>query len=795
MPRFAEFRQAMRSLRRTPGFTLAAILTIAVGVGTNTAVYHVIYSVLIEPLPFREPARLVQVWETTPAFPQLQVTAPDFEDWRKQTRSFESISAYTFQAMNQITLLGQGEPEIVHGSMVTHDLFSTMGISPLLGRNFTAEEERQKQNVAIISEKLWRRKFAADPSLIGKPIRLETRLFTVIGIVPARQAFPEWVDVWLPMSGLEPELQNRRKYHPLEVIARLKPGSDESSAQADIQQAARRLAQDYPDTNGNVGGRVIPLATEINGDVKPALLLAWSAVGLVFLIACANLAHLLLARMSGRERELAIRSSLGAGCGQLVKLVLTESLLLGLMGGAVGTVLAAWSSRTIETFAQGQIPRMQATVFQAPVWMFAIAVSLVCGLLFGLPACWQVWSVGSIRRGFSRTSQFGPVLIAGEIALAFLVLTGAALLLRSFVGLLNENPGYRTKNILAIEVPLPSSRYNWDRASVLLDTQLLSAIRALPGVEAVAAANCAPMSLSPSEHSRYATRFGIEGRTFEPGKYPVAQSRWVTPDYFHVLSIPLKRGQWLEQRDRGKPRYLINEALARQYFPNEDPTARRLLMGVVDPHPAPIEIAGVVGDVRELGLDEIPPPTLYMISTSPVMTLLVRTSTDPSRLAGAISETIHRADPEIAVRQVRTLDRILADSLAQRRFALLLLATFALLALLLTAAGIYGLLSYSISRRTRELGIRAAVGASPAGLMRLVLREAAVVTTSGLAAGLLLSVAFTRVMKTIVYQLSTLDPWSYLSAGLLLFAIAFLSTWLPATRAANVDPAAAIREP
>src|ERR1700733_293754 len=331
-----DLRPALRSLPRRPAFALAAILTLALGVGANTAVYQVIYTVLLRPLPFREPQKLLQVWESTPVLPQLQVAVPDFEDWRKDTHSFAQMAAYTFQAINRITLLGQGEPEVVQATNVTRNLFSTVGIKPVLGRGFSAAKEREKRAVALIGEKLWRRKFGADPAIVGKTIRLETESFTVIGVVPSRQAFPEWADLWIPFSWVEPELLNSRKYHPLEVIARLEPGGSEARPQAEMRTLAARLATEHPDTNRTVGAFVIPLSRQITGEVRPALLLVWAAVGLVLLMACANLAHMVLARMLDRRQEMAIRASLGAGRGRLVQLVVTESLLLALMGGAVG---------------------------------------------------------------------------------------------------------------------------------------------------------------------------------------------------------------------------------------------------------------------------------------------------------------------------------------------------------------------------------------------------------------------------------------------------------------------------
>jgi len=793
----ADLRQAVRSLRRRPAFALAAILTVALGVGANTAVYQVIYAVLLRPLPFRDPQRLVQLWESTPVLPQLQAAVPDFQDWRNQAHSFSQMAAYTFQQMNRITLVGQGEPEVVQATNATADLFSTMDIQPLLGRALTAADERAKRPVALISEKLWRRKFAADPAILGRAIRLEAESFTIIGVLPTRQAFPEWADVWLPFSWIDPELPTTRKYHPLEVIARLKRGATDEQAQSEMHALAARLAAEHRDTNGTVGAYVVPLARQITGDVRPALLLVWAAVGLVLLMACANLAHMLLARMLDRRQEMAIRVALGAGRGRLMRMVFTESLLLALVGGLTGAALAVAASGVLQRMAQDRIPRLEPLGFAGYAPMFVLVSSILCGFLFALPACAQALrtqAAPEAGRSMSKPrSPLGSILIAAEVAMAFVVLTGAALLVRSFVALLNEDPGFQSKGLLAMEVPMPSSRYDWNKTARFLNTQLLPAVRALPGVQDVAAANCAPMSLAPTAHSRFATRFGIEGRTFDPGHNPVAQFRWVTPDYFRVLSIPLRRGRLLTEADEAKPVYLINETLARRFFPHADPTVHRLIMGVMDPHQTLTEIAGVVGDVRDMGLDEAVPPTLYLISSSPGMTLLVKTAGDPVRLAAPIRDAIHRADPEIAVLKVAPVAQYVADSLARRRFALTLLAAFGGLAALLTAAGIYGLLAYSVSGRAREFGIRAALGATPANLLRMILTEGAAVTIPGLAAGLAVSLACARLMRSLLYRLSPMDPLSLAAAGVLLAVITVLSVWLPARRAARVDPGAALR--
>jgi predicted permease len=773
-------RSAVRSLRRRPAFALAAILTVALGVGANTALFGVIYAVLIQPLPFRDPGRLVRIWETHPALPQLQVTAPDFRDWRSQNRSFESMAAHTASAMNTVTLLGQGQPEIVHGAMASSDLFSTMGIQTVVGRNFSEAEERAKRQVVVISESLWRQKFAADPGMVGKQIRLDKESFTVLGVVARRQAFPEWADFWMPLSLIQPDYPNSRKYHPLEVVARLKPGVTVEQAQNEIQSIAHNLAQSYPDSNATVGAYVIPLATEMTRDVRPSLLLAWAAVGLVLLMACANLAHLFLARMVERREEMAIREALGARSGHLIRQVLAESLVLAAAGGAVGVVLAVCARQLLPT---------ESTAWQAPVWLFAIAISIAAGVLFGLPACWQVLrerrrltaSTRSVVRGRSR---LGFLLLAGEVAMAFLVLAGAALLARNFAALLNEPPGFQAERVL--EIPNLRLHGDWDKT-------LLPVLRRISGVQDVAAVNSAPMSLLATEHTRFATRFGIEGRTFESGSFPVAQYRWITPDYFRVLQIPLRRGRWLTDSEADQNRMLVNETLARRFFGDRDPVGQHLIMGVMDPKQSSIEIAGVVGDVRDLGLDQEVEPTLYGISTGSVMTLLLKTTANPIQFAPAVREAVQAMDPELPISKIQPLSQNVADSLARRRFALTLLGIFGALAALLTAAGLYGLLAYSVNARVREFGVRAAVGASRRDLVSMILREAAILMAPGLAIGLILALAFSSLMKSFVYQLSPFDPLSLASAAGFLVLLTMVSALIPARRAAGVDLANALR--
>jgi predicted permease len=779
-------RSAVRSLRRRPAFALAAILTVALGVGANTALFGVIYSVLIQPLPFRDPGKLVRIWETHPALPQLQVTAPDFRDWRNQSRSFDAMAAHTASAMNTATLLGQGQPEIVHGTMATSDLFPSMGIQPIVGRNFSAAEDHAKRQVAVISESLWRRKFAADPAIVGKQIRLAAasdakQSFTVVGVVSRRQSFPDWADFWMPLSLLDSDNQNRRKYHPLEVVARLKPGVTVEQAQTEIQSIAHNLAQAYPDTNSTIGAYVIPLAREMTRDVRPSLLLAWAAVGLVLLMACANLAHLFLARMVERRYEMAIREALGAQSRHLIRQVLTESLVLAAAGGAFGVALAACARQLLPS---------EPAAWQAPVWLFAIAISAVAGVLFGLPTCWQVLRerhrlTASTRSIVHGRSRLGFVLLAGEVAMAFVVLSGTALLARNFAALLDQAPGFQAERVLEItNLPL---RGEWDKS-------LLPVLRRIPGVQDVAAVNSAPMSLGPAEHSRFATRFGIQGRTFDSGSFPIAQTRRVTPDYFRLLGIPLRRGRWLTDSAADQNRILINETLARRFFGNQDPVGQRLIFGVMDPEQSSMEIAGVVGDVLDLGLDQEVEPAFYGISAGPVMTLLIKTDADPIQFAPAVRDAIQAFDSEIPISKIQPLAQNVADSLARRRFALKLLGIFGALAALLTAASVYGLLAYSVNARVREFGVRGAVGASQWDLVTMILGEAAILMAPGLAAGLVLALAFSSVMKSFVYRLSPLDPLSLVSAAGFLMLLTLLSAWIPARRAAAVDLATALRQ-
>lgn len=768
-------KHALRFVQRKPGFALAAILTIALGIGVNATVYNAVYATLIRPLPFRDPDRLLQLWEIAPTPPpQIQVSVPDFEDWRASAKSFDEMAAYTFQAMNSATLLDRGGAEAVQATMVTGNLFSMLGITPLLGNVFGPNAAKE----ALINEELWRRKFNADPAIVGRSMRLDGQSFTIAGVISKRQAFPAWADVYLPYSLIEPQLRATRKFHPLEVIARLKPGVTESAALAELQTIAANLSKQFPQTNGSLGVATIPLSRQLTGEQRPVLLLIWAAVGLVLLIVCVNVALMLLARTLDRRREMAVRAALGARGRQLVWQVLAESLTLAIAGGGAGAVFSMWA---------GAILHREDT----PVWWFVPAASILCGLLCAVPSCWMVLETDlSLRTAFSRRSRLTYALLTAQVALAFLVLSGAGLLLRSFRGLLAIDPGFHAANVLALDLRMS---YDWDHSAQFVGDRVLPALRGLPGVTAAAAVNSAPMTLGPTEHSRYASRFGVEGKTYEAGHYPVAQLRWVTPDYFRVLGIPLRGGRLLADADYNQSRYVINETMAREFFPGDDVHTRHLMMDVTTAHPNPVEIAGVVGDVREIGLDALPAPTIYLIATSPRMTVLIQTTGSLTTLSAEARGAVHRANPEVAVTNLRPLQTYVDESLARRRYAAVLLTAFAGLAAFLTAIGIHGLFSYSVSARSLEFGIRAAIGATPQALVTLVLREAATLAAVGLAAGIAATLAFSRLLTTLLYGVSSHDPQALAGAAAFLAAVALLAATLPARRASHADPTASLR--
>lgn len=795
-----DVRHAARSLAQAPAFALAAIVTIALGIGVNTAVFSLVHTVLLDPLPFREPGRLVHVASTHPSFPSFQVAAPDLVDWQKQAKSFDQMAGHTFQAINRWTILGDGAPESVQVVQASHQLFAMLGVEPMLGRRFTEEEERKKSPVVVISERLWRSKYAADPKIVGRQIRLIDWPVTVIGVLSRRQAYPEWGDVWMPLCFLESALTESRRFHALEVVARLKPGVSLEQAQAEMTGVARQLAQAYPATNGNIGVAVLPLGAWMTGEVRPALLIAWCAAALVLLLACANVAHLVLVRTLNRSRELAVRAALGAATPRLVRFLLVENLLVAGAGGALGAWLARYALPVLLRWSTtGDIPRLDSAVLSSTALWFGAAATLLCGLIFALPAVLtsrRTSLAEAIKQSSGvalthRRSRLGPAIVALEVALSFLVMTGAGLLGRSFVALLSEEPGFAAHGVLAVEVPLAIDHAEAEKT---WRQRLLPALRALPGVTLVGAANVGPMMLRSTETSRFASRFGIEGRVFDPGALPVAQVRWTAADYFPALQIPLHAGRFFSESDHGKPGVIINQALARRYFPGVDPVGRQLIFGPGTPSEQKHPVLGVVGDVRDLTLEAEPRPTLYSHSVTNTMTVLIRTTAAPAALAPAVRALLHEIRPEAPIRLLEPLNATVASSLALRRFALELLGLFALLAAALTVVGVYGVVNYSLSGRAREFAIRYALGADGAEVRRLVFRHFGVSALAGVLGGAGLLAFSAGAARTQLYKLSPADPLVLTGVTAALAALVLLAAWRPTVRAASVSPAALLRE-
>lgn len=792
-------RHALRSLLRAPVFTFSAVLTIALGIGVNTAVFSVIYAVLLDSLPFRDPDRLVHISSTHPDFPSLQVASPDFVDWRLRAGSFDGLAAYTFQAMNKWMIVGDGEPEPVQVVQASHGLFGMLGIEPLRGRVYTAEEESKKEPVVLLSETLWRRKYNSDPAIIGRRIRLVGWSVMVIGIVAQRQAEPRWTDIWMPMSFLDPALVETRRFRPLEVIGRLKPGVTVGQAQAEMKGIATAIEQAHPDTNGRIGAVVLPLASWATGPVRAPLLIAWAAVSLVLLLACANVAHLVLIRTVQRSREMAVRAALGAGSARLARLLLAENFAVAVAGGVLGALLAAMLLPLLVRTAPMEISRIDSVSFSVPAFVFGGVATLICMALFVFPALFQtrkldLHQVMRQSRGFSltqRRSRFGSTIIAVEVALAFVVLTGAGLLYSSFTALSSEDKGFDSGGVLVAEILVA---LDWRQSWQAFDQRFAPSLEAIPGVTHVAAANCAPMTLRPSEASRFTSRFRIEGEAYDPEMLPVAQVRWTTPNYFQTLRIPLKRGRLFRDTDMGRPGYIVNEAFVRRYFPDKDPVGQHILYGTAVSDPLPTPILGVVGDVRDLGLGVQPAPTLYSTSVSNNMAVLIRTAVPPSSLIPSVRKAIRAVFPEAAIKVLSSLDKLIENSLAQRRFALELLGVFAMLAVFLTVIGVYGVISYSLSQRKAEFAIRSALGAEQSHLRTLILTGFTAPAAAGILLGASLAFVFGKALRTQLYKLSPMDPLVLGSCAIGLLLLVLASAMSPARKAASISAAVIPRE-
>ena len=792
-----DLRYGFRTMLRNPGVTAVAVIALALGIGANTAIFSVVNAALLRPLPFEEPDRLVAIFETFLPSGQGTVSVPDLKDWREQNQAFDHIEVYWAESFN---LLGGESPERIPGASVSAGFFKMLGVKASFGRTFLeGEDQPESSRVAVLSHGLWQRSFAGDLNLIGKTIKLNGESFTVVGIMPPGFRFPTpQIQAWAPLILRGGPAANRGS-HYLSAVGRLKPGVTVEQAQAQMDSIARRLEKQYPGSNTGRGVKLIPLQEQLVQNIRPALYVLLGAVGFLLLIACANVANLLLARAAARQREIAIRTSLGAGRWRLVRQLLTESLLLAVVGGVLGVLVALWGVDVLASLAPDNLPQISRIRVDGWVLGFTIAVSMLTGLVFGLapafkasrPDFTQVLKVSASSRLRLSASRF---LVVAEIGMALVLLIGAGLLIKSFMRLNQVDPGFRPQHVLTMKINLPKAKYSTPQSAVGFYRQVLERVGGLPGVEAAGM-----VTFLPLQDWGLNGDFSIEGRPpFPPNQQPLAEYREVSPDYFRALGIPLLKGRYFTGQDvaGAPPGVIINQRMARRFWPNEDPIGQRLRFH----GPEGIPIVGVVGNVKQSGLDGSTRFEIYVpYSQSPWlpfnlgMSLVVRTASDPSALTAAVRHEILGVDPEQPVYRVKTMEKVIADSVAPRRFYMLLLGAFAGVAMALAAIGIYGVMFYAVRQRTQEIGIRMALGAQQRDVLQMVVGEGLLLAVAGVGAGLAAASALTRVLASFLFGVSARDLPTFAAISVLLIGVATVACYLPARRAAKVDPMVALR--
>jgi putative ABC transport system permease protein len=792
-------RQAFRSLRRAPAFTLAAVATLALGIGANTAIFSAVNGVLLHPLAYPDPDRLVVIWGRHTTIGRESASLPDFLDWRAQARSFSALGA---MGNTRFNVTGAGEPEVVNGAVVTASLLHVFGVVPTVGRGFRDDEERAGgPRVAMVGEGYWRRRFGAERDVVGSRILLSGVPYTVVGIVPAQLQLQRPVDIWTPLAT---DSTRPRRADFLRVFGRLRPGVPLDRAQQEMTTIMGRLEAQYPETNAGWSAEIVGLREQLIGEIRPALLVFMGAVGLVLLVACANVANLMLARAAGRGRELTIRSALGASRTRLAGELLLESLLLALLGGALGLLLALWGVEGLRSLGPDTLPRVDEIGLDLRVLGFALVLSLVTGLLFGLAPIWRMAHrdlhqglAGGSRgvAGGSGIQRARSALVLSEVALAFVLLAGASLLLRSFERLQQVDPGFAADRVLTARVTLPRIAYPDEARWLAFGQELLARTGAEPGVRAAALVSDAPLGDSPSYWS-----FGIQGAEAPaPDAVQDAAVFTASASYFETLHIPLVRGRLFDATDRtgSQDVALISQSAARRYWKGKDAVGARITFGdPEDPEAEWMTVVGVVGDVLHAQLNDEVYPQIYMpFEQSPErsMVLVARTSGDPLALVPAVRRTIAGIDPDLPLADVSTLEDRKAMVLARPRVNAAVLGGFALAALVLAAVGIYGVVAYGVVQRTRELGIRMALGAGGSALLRMVIRQGMMPVLGGMAVGLLGALAGGRLLRSLLFGVGSGDPTILALVTGFLVAVALVAMYLPARRASRSDPMIALR--
>ena len=807
-----DLRYGFRTLTKNPGFSVIAVVSLALGIGANTAIFSLVNAVLLKPLPFMDPERLVMVWEDNSAigFPRDDAAPANYVDWKAQNQVFEDMAALNWKSFN---LTGDGEPERILAHGVTANFFTLLGIQPVIGRNFSLDEDKPgAAKVAILDYGLWQGRYGGDPATVGRDVLLNGEKYTVVGVMPAGFQYLQGdVGVWVPIALNRQQLADRDN-HYLTLAARTKPGVSVEQAHTDILTITRRIANDYPDEAENLKSAVVSMREQLAGKVRQPLIVLLVAVGFVLLIACANIAGLLLSRAAARHKEIAVRTALGASRVRIIRQLLTESILLAGVGGALGLLVAVWSFTLLRQLIPDGMVHSTDLKIDIPVLGYALAVSLLTGLVFGLAPALQASKIDlnqALKQGGARASsgaaghKLRSAFVVAEVALSLVLLIGAGLMIQTVFNLRDQYAVFQPEQLLTLRTTLPDNKYRDLREYVTKEhprrvafyDQVLERVSALPGVVSVAYTTSVPLQWKGG-----ANGFTIEGRQPEPGVVTNAIHRQVSAGYFQTMGISLRAGRYFDDRDsqQSLPVATVNESMARSYWPNEDAVGKRFKLGVPD---APwMTIVGMVADVRQMGMDVPVKPEMYLpyrqISSHPwygPRDLVVRTTSDPMSLVSSVREVILSVDPDQPVSNISTMEELLTRETGSRRLGMILLTGYAGLALLLASLGIYGVLSYLVAQQTPEIGVRLALGASPGDILGLVMKKGAILVLAGVVIGGIAAFALTRLMASLLFGVSATDPITFLGIALLLTAVALAACFVPARRATKVDPMVALR--
>jgi putative ABC transport system permease protein len=798
-----DIRYAIRSLVKRPAFTLVAAITLALGIGANTAIFSSVYALLLKPLPFPELDRVVAVWDSYPSkgVTRNEVSMANYLDWRAQNQSFQQLALYSWWSVN---LTGIDPPERIQGFSITANFFDAIGVKPVMGRNFTEEENQPgKDTVAILTDGLWQRRFGGDPNILGKTIMLSGAACTVVGVMPENFAYPANAEVYSPIP-ISQKMAASRDFNSYYVVGRLKPGVSVQSAQAEIDNIAARLEQQYPESNTGVHASVFPIVADTVRKYELGLWIGMAAVGFVLLIACANVANLMLARASGRQKEIALRAALGASRWRIIRQLLTESSIVALLGGAVGILVSVWGIDALRAANPGDAakfaPGWNQLGINFTVLIFTVALSLLSGLLFGLAPALQVskpnlndaLKEGS-RQSSGRSHGLRSSLVVAEVALSLVLLVGAGLFFRSFVTLFKTDPGFNPDNVITMNLILSATKYKEESQTIAFYTDLVQRVKAEPGVQSAAAVNYLPLGGSNSSDA-YLVQGEVEPA---PGNENVGRYRVCTPDYFTTMQIPVVRGRAFTEQDKlgAPPVVIVNETFVRKHWPGQDAIGKRIrFTGPID-RATWMEVVGVIKDVKHELTAEVSPEYYLPLGQDGwrSMVIVAKTTVDPSSLAGAIRQDVWAIDKDQPVFDVRTMEAVRSVSIGLQQFNSVMIGIFAAVALLLAAIGIYGVMAFAVAQRTREIGIRMALGARKTDVLKMVVANGMKLAFLGLAIGLAASWALTRFISNLLYGVEPTDPLTFTVVSVCLLAAAFLACYLPARRATKVDPLEALR--